>query len=93
LDDLDQLKESGAEKVGNQSLIGLAKQTASLQDQLAGLKLEEYLGSEPVKDLQVNLFQKHLFLHQLEVWFYMNDPSKLAAPISRKQFFGLQSCF
>ena len=39
-------------KVGNQSLIGLAKQTASLQDQLAGLKLEEYLGSEPVKDLQ-----------------------------------------
>jgi len=52
LDDLDQLKESGAEKVGNQSLIGLAKQTASLQDQLAGLKLEEYLGSEPVKDLQ-----------------------------------------
>jgi len=52
LDDLDQLKESGAEKVGNQSLIGLAKQTASLQDQLSGLKLEEYLGSEPVKDLQ-----------------------------------------
>ena len=36
LDDLDQLKESGTEKVGNQSLIGLAKQTASLQDQLAG---------------------------------------------------------
>merc|ERR1739838_233774 len=52
LDDLDQLKDSGAEKVGNQSLIGLAKQTALLQDQLAGLKLEEYLGSAPVKDLQ-----------------------------------------
>ena len=45
-------KESGAEKAGNQSLIGLAKQTTSLQDQLAGLKLEEYLGSEPVRDLQ-----------------------------------------
>ena len=30
----------------------MAKQTASLQDQLSGLKLEEYLGSEPVKDLQ-----------------------------------------
>ena len=28
----------------------------------------------------------------LEVWFYMNGPSKLAAPISSKQFFGLQSC-
>ena len=60
LDDLDQLKESGAEKVGNQSLIGLAKQTASLQDQLAGLKLEEYLGSEPVKDLKVSKFRNVL---------------------------------
>jgi len=52
MDELEKLKESGAEKVGNQSLIGLAKQTALLQDQLAGLKLEEYLGSAPVKDLQ-----------------------------------------
>jgi len=52
MDELENLKESGAEKVGNQSLIGLAKQTALLQDQLAGLKLEEYLGSAPVKDLQ-----------------------------------------
>ena len=62
LDDLDQLKESGAEKVGNQSLIGLAKQTASLQDQLAGLKLEEYLGSEPVKDLKVSKFRNVLLV-------------------------------
>jgi len=52
LDELEKMKESGAEKVGNQSLIGLAKQTSQLQDQLAGLKLEEYLGSSPVKDLQ-----------------------------------------
>ena len=52
MDDLDQVKESGEEKVENQSLFGSAKQTASLQDQLSGLKLEEYLGSEPVKDLQ-----------------------------------------
>jgi len=52
MDELENLKESGAEKVGNQSLIGLAKQTALLQDQLAGMKLEEYLGSAPVKDLQ-----------------------------------------
>ena len=67
LDDLDQLKESGAEKVGNQSLIGLAKQTASLQDQLAGLKLEEYLGSEPVKDLQdPNGTTKRKLLTQIE---------------------------
>ena len=29
----------------------------------------------------------------LEVWFYMNGPSKLAAPISRKQFFGLKFSF
>ena len=29
----------------------------------------------------------------LEVWFYMNDPSKLAAPISSKQFFGLKFSF
>ena len=28
---------------------------------------------------------------QLEVWFYMNGLSKLAAPISCKQFFRLQS--
>ena len=62
MDDLDQLKESGAEKVGNQSLIGLAKQTASLQDQLAGLKLEEYLGSEPVKDLKVSKFRNVLLV-------------------------------
>ena len=62
LDDLDQLKESGAEKVGNQSLIGLAKQTASLQDQLAGLKLEEYLGSEPVRDLKVSKFRNVLLV-------------------------------
>ena len=46
------MKNSGAEKVGNQNLVGLAKQTAMLQDQLSGLKLEEYLGSDPVKDLQ-----------------------------------------
>lgn len=52
LDDLDQLKESGAEKAGNQSLVGLAKQTQQLQSQLSGLKLEDYLGSEPVKNLQ-----------------------------------------
>ena len=51
MDELENLKESGAEKVGNQSLIGLAKQTALLQDQLAGMKLEEYLGSAPVKGL------------------------------------------
>ena len=30
---------------------------------------------------------------QLEVWFYINGPSRLAAPISSKQFFGLQICF
>ena len=29
----------------------------------------------------------------LEVWFYMNGPSKLAAPISCKQFFGLKFSF
>ena len=29
----------------------------------------------------------------LEVWFYMNGPSKLTAPISSKQLFGLQLCF
>jgi len=52
LEDLEDLKNSGAEKVGNQNLVGLAKQTAMLQDQLSGLKLEEYLGSDPVKDLQ-----------------------------------------
>merc|ERR1712111_179678 len=52
LEDLEDLKNSGAEKVGNQYLVGLAKQTAMLQDQLSGLKLEEYLGSDPVKDLQ-----------------------------------------
>eukprot|EP00093_Oithona_nana_P006120 06120.XXX_9445_10891_1 [CDS] Oithona nana genome sequencing. len=52
LEDLEDLKKSGAEKVGNQNLVGLAKQTAMLQDQLSGLKLEEYLGSDPVKDLQ-----------------------------------------
>ena len=36
---------------------------------------------------------EYKFLIQLEVWFYMNGPSKLAAPISSKQFFGLQLCF
>ena len=29
----------------------------------------------------------------LEVWFYMNGPSKLNAPISSKQFFGLKFSF
>jgi hypothetical protein len=31
--------------------------------------------------------------HLVEVWFYMNGPSKLAAPISCKQFFGLKFSF
>lgn len=31
MDDLDSLKETGAEKVGNQSLTGLVKQTGFLQ--------------------------------------------------------------
>ena len=35
----------------------------------------------------------HKCFDQLESWFYMNGPSKLAAPISSKQFFGLQLCF
>jgi dynactin-2 len=52
LDDLDKLKESGEDKTGNSSLVGLAKQTAMLQDQLAGLKMEEVLRSDPVKDIQ-----------------------------------------
>ena len=29
----------------------------------------------------------------LEAWSYMNTPSKLDAPISSKQFFGLKLCF
>ena len=44
LDDLDDLKEKGEEKAGNQSLVGLVKQTATLQDQLSSIKLEECLG-------------------------------------------------
>ena len=68
LDDLEDLKNSGAtEKVGNQSLVGLAKQTAMLQDQLSGMKLEEYLGSNPVKDLQdPNGSTKKKLLTQIE---------------------------
>ena len=41
LEDLEDLKKSGTEKVRNQSLVGLTKLTADLQDQLSGLKLEE----------------------------------------------------
>ena len=33
------------------------------------------------------------FKRLLEVWFYMNGPSKLAAPISSKQLFRVQLCF
>ena len=37
LDDLEDLKNSGNDKVGNQSLVGLAKQIGMLQDQLSGI--------------------------------------------------------
>ena len=46
---------------------------------------------ESVQDFLCKLVMKpHM---HLEVWFYMNGPSKLAAPISSKQYFGLQLCF
>ena len=52
LDDLDQMKVSGTEKVGNQSLVGLVKLTGMLQDQLSGMKLEDFLGSDGVQDIK-----------------------------------------
>ncbi len=53
LDELDELKEkSDKSKDEKASLVSLAKQTTMLQDQLATMKLEEVLGSEPVQDLQ-----------------------------------------
>ena len=33
------------------------------------------------------------FKQELEVWFYMNGPSKLHAPISSKPFLGLKFSF
>ena len=36
---------------------------------------------------------RELLICVLEARFYMNGPSKLAAPVSSKQFFGLQLCF
>jgi len=52
LDNLDQMKVSGTEKVGNQSLVGLVKLTGMLQDQLSGMKLEDFLGSDGVQDIK-----------------------------------------
>ena len=37
--------------------------------------------------------KKRKSLVRLEVWFYMNGPSKLHAAISSKQFFGLELLF
>ena len=52
LDDLDKMKESGKDKAGSHSLIGLVQMTSRLQDQLSGMKLEDVLGSDGVLDLQ-----------------------------------------
>ena len=46
------MKVSGTEKVGNQSLVGLVKLTGMLQDQLSGMKLEDFLGSDGVQDIK-----------------------------------------
>ena len=46
------MKASGTEKVGNQSLVGLVKLTGMLQDQLSGMKLEDFLGSDGVQDIK-----------------------------------------
>ena len=84
LDDLDQLKEGGNEKVGNQSLVGLVKLTAQLQDQLSGLKLEEYLGTEGVQDLNdPSGSMKKKLVTQLES--LKSEPKPKAAPAKSGQ--------
>ena len=68
LDDLDKMKESGKEKAGSHSLIGLVQMTARLQDQLAGMKLEDALGSDGVLDLQdPSGSMKNKLITQLEI--------------------------
>ena len=42
---------------------------------------------------EINKMASSYIRHLIEVWFYMNGPSKLSAAISSKQFFGLKLHF